>query len=354
MNIKKITATALSLAMMITALTSCGNDKKENSSSEISESSKESINLNQESTTEDILIPMEEKIMKIAVMKGPTGMGMVSLMNKAESYMSEGNYEITLESTPDAIVGPLSKGEIDAAAIPANLASVLYKKTEGKISAAAINTLGVLYVVESGDTIKAVEDLKGKTIYSTGKGTTPEFAFRHILKLNGIDPDNDLTIEYKSEASEVAALMSQNKDAIAVLPQPFVTVAQTKNPDLRMALNLSEEWEKADKNSSQVTGVLVVRKDFVNENKEVFETFMREYEESVKFINENVDEGAKLVAKYEIAPEPIAKKAIPLCNIVFIDGEEMKTKLSGYLNALYEQDPKAVGGELPNEEFYLK
>lgn len=348
MNIKKITAAALSLAMTLTALTGCGGDKNESSSSEISSEVSES---SKESSSET---PAEEKIMKIAVMKGPTGMGMVSLMNKSEEGTSEGKYEISLESTPDAIVGPLSKGEIDAAAIPANLASVLYKKTEGKISVAAINTLGVLYVVESGETIKTVEDLKGKTVYSTGKGTTPEFAFRHILKLNGIDPDNDLTIEYKSEASEVAALMSQNKEAIAVLPQPFVTVAQTKNPDLKISLNLSEEWEKADENSSQVTGVLVVRKEFAENNKEAFERFMKEYEESVKFVNENTEEAAKLVAKYEIAPEPVAKKAIPLCNIVFIDGEDMEGKLSGYLNALYEQDPKSVGGELPNEEFYLK
>ena len=352
MNIKKLGALALALSLTMTGLSGCSSKNNENSSSEIASSqSSEVSSSSEESSKQEIA---EKENVNIAVMKGPTGMGMVSLMNKAEEGSTEGKYEISLESTPDAIVGKLADGSLDAAAIPANLASVIFNKTKGKIAVSAINTLGVLYVVESGDTIHSLEDLKGKTIYSTGKGTTPEFAFRHVLKLAGIDADNDLTIEYKSEASEVAALLSQDKTAVALLPQPFVTVAQTKNTDLRAALSLSEEWEKLDPNSSLVTGVMVVRKDFIENHRDAYDTFVKEYEDSIKLINENVDEGAKLVAKYEIAPEPVAKKAIPLCNIVFINGEEMENKLSGYLNALYEQEPKSVGGTLPDETFYLK
>ncbi len=367
MNLKKIGALILALSVTMTAFAGCtqkDEEKNSNSSSQISaeisgseESSKPDESSSNDETSdnsESSSQTAEKETVKIAVMKGPTGMGMVNLMSKAEEGTSEGKYEIVMESTADAIVGKLADGSFDAAAIPANLASVIFNKTEGKISAAAINTLGVLYVVESGDTIHSLEDLKGKTIYSTGKGTTPEFAFRHVLKLAGIDADKDLTIEYKSEASEVAALMAQDKSAIALLPQPFVTVAQTKNADLRIALNLSEEWEKLDKNSSLVTGVMVVRKDFYENHREAYDLFMKEYEESVKFINENIDEGAKLVAKYEIAPEPVAKKAIPLCNIVFIKGEEMQNKLNGYLNTLFEQEPKSVGGKLPDETFFIK
>ena len=349
MNFKKLGALVLAISLTMTSFVGCSKKDDTQPVESSSQVSEESSNT-EESSSKTI----EKETVNVAVMKGPTGMGMVSLMNKAEEGTSEGKYEITLESTPDAIVGKLADGSLDAAAIPANLASVIFNKTKGKIAVSAINTLGVLYVVESGDTIHSLEDLKGKTIYSTGKGTTPEFAFRHVLKLAGIDADNDLTLEYKSEASEVAALLAQDKSAIALLPQPFVTVAQTKNSDLRIALSLSEEWEKLDSNSNLITGVMVVRKDFYENNREAYDLFIKEYEESIKFINENIEEGAKLTAKYEIAPEPVAKKAIPLCNIVFINGEEMENKLNGYLNALFEQEPKSVGGTLPDETFFIK
>lgn len=200
-----------------------------------------------------------EKIdIKIGSLKGPTTMGMVKLMEDSEKGETENNYTVSMTGTADEIVTSIVKGELDVAAVPCNLASVLYNKTEGQISVAAINTLGVMYVVENGNDIKSVEDLKGKTLYTTGKGTTPEYVLNYILSENGIDVTKDLTVEYKSEATEVATVLAENEDAIAMLPQPFVTTAQAKNSNLRIALDMTEEWNKVQGNSGSalVTGVV--------------------------------------------------------------------------------------------------
>jgi len=230
---------------------------------------------------------------------------------------------------------------------------VLYNKTEGGIKLLDINTLGVLYVVETGESIQSVEDLKGKTIYSTGKGTTPEFALNYILRENGIDPETDVTIEYKSEATEVAAALAETDDAIAVLPQPFVTTAMMQNDKLRIALSLTDEWDKLDNGSTLVTGVTIIRTDVLEENPAAVEKFLEEYEASINYTETNAEDAAKLIAQYEIVPkEPIALKALPGCNIHFIKGEEMKEKVSGYLQVLFDADPKSVGGTLPDDAFY--
>lgn len=185
----------------------------------------------------------------------------------------------------------------------------------------------MLYVVETGESIQSVEDLKGKTIYSTGKGTTPEFALNYILRENGIDPETDVTIEYKSEATEVAAALAETDDAIAVLPQPFVTTAMMQNDKLRIALSLTDEWDKLDNGSTLVTGVTIIRTDVLEENPAAVEKFLEEYEASINYTETNAEDAAKLIAQYEIVPkEPIALKALPGCNIHFIKGEEMKEK----------------------------
>ena len=177
-------------------------------------------------------------------------MGMVKLMQDAENGETANTYNVTMYGTADEITAGIANKTIDIANVPCNLASVLYNKTEGGIKLLDINTLGVLYVVETGESIQSVEDLKGKTIYSTGKGTTPEFALNYILRENGIDPETDVTIEYKSEATEVAAALAETDDAIAVLPQPFVTTAMMQNDKLRIALSLTDEWDKLDNGST--------------------------------------------------------------------------------------------------------
>ena len=290
-----------------------------------------------------------EKI-SVASLKGPTSMGLVKLI---EDDKATGAYNFTVAGTADEIVPLIAKGEVDIVLIPCNLSSVLWNKTKGGVEIAAVNTLGVLYVVESGDTVASVADLKGKTVYSTGKGTTPEYALNHVLMLNGIDPAADLNIEYKSEATEVAAALSAGQATIAMLPQPYVTAVMAQNPSLRVALSLTDEWAKAEGESQLVTGVVAVRKAFADENPEALKAFMDAYAASTAYVNENPEEAGVWIEELGIAKASVAAKAIPACNIVCITGDEMKAAVSGYLKALYEADPASVGGALPDDSYYL-
>ena len=296
--------------------------------------------------------PKEKQSIKIAALKGPTAMGMVEMMERAENDNTANNYEFTIAGTADEITAKITKGEYQVAAIPSNLAAVLYQKSEGAIKVAGINTLGVLYIVETGETIQSIEDLRGKTIYSTGKGTTPEFTLNYLLKSSGIDPVNDVTIEFKSEATEVASVLAESKDAIAMLPQPYVTTVMKSNDKVRIALDTTKEWEAISSDSTVVTGVIVVNAEYAKQNAEVIEKFLIDYQESVTYVNANVDKAAKLVEKFGIVKEVVAKEALPLCNITLIRGDEMKTKINGYLKVLFDQEPKSVGGQLPDDDFF--
>ena len=308
----------------------------------------------------------------VMALKGPTAMGMVKMMadsepveeftdqlkEEYENVVSSGNiYHFTITSATDEVSAALAQGTTDIAAVPANLASVLYNNTEGGVQVLAINTLGVLYIVESGDTVHSVEDLRGKTIYASGKGNTPEAALNYVLTQNGIDPSTDVTIEWKSEQAECLSALMAEENAIAMLPQPFVTTAQDQSENLRVALDLTEEWDalQADSEtpSTLVTGVVVARTAFAEEHPEVVSAFLDRYQESVDYVNSNVEEAAQLVGQYEIVTAEVAQKALPECNIVFIEGDEMKEKLSGYLSVLFEQNPQSVGGALPDDAFYF-
>lgn len=290
------------------------------------------------------------QVVRVASLKGPTSMGLVKLM---QDDADVGAYDFTVAGSADELVPLIAKGELDIALIPCNLASVLWNKTEGGLSVAAVNTLGVLYVVEAGDTVSSIADLAGKTLYSTGKGTTPEYALSHVLKLNGIDPAKDLSIEYKSEATEVAAALSSGTVSLAMLPQPYVTAVLAQQPELRVALSLTDEWASADPSSQLVTGVVAVRSAFAQENPELLAAFMEKYAASTAYVNENPEEAGVWIEELGIAKAAIAAKAIPACNIVCITGDEMKAAISGYLGALYEADPVSVGGALPGDAFYL-
>lgn len=290
----------------------------------------------------------------IAVMTGPTAIGLVKVMSDNEAGEAKNKYHFSVYGTADEISTGLMKGELDVACVPCNLASVLYNKTKGEIITAAINTLGVLYLVEAGETVKSIEDLRGRTIYSTGQGTTPEFTLRYLLSASGINPDSEVTIEYKSEASEVAAMLSNAENAVAMLPQPYVTAAMNQNQKLRIALSVTEEWEKLSKDSTVVTGVLVARKSFVEENEEAFGRFLEEYKVSAAYTNEHVEEAADFIEHFGIFKSAIAKKAIPYCNVTFISGKEMKTLMSSYLQVLFDQKPGAVGGAMPADDFYYQ
>lgn len=282
-------------------------------------------------------------------------MGMVKMMSDNDSKESPAD-TFELAAAPDEVSAKLVQGEVDIAAVPANLASVLYNKTNGGVQVLAVNTLGVLYIVEDGDTVHSIADLKGRTIYASGKGATPEYALNYILEKNGLVPGEDVTIEWKSEHAECLAALMAEDNAIAMLPQPFVTTAQTKSDKIQVRLDLTAEWNAIQKDSDApsqlITGVVVARKAFIEENPEAVSAFMDSYAASVDFVNANIDEAAELVGKYEIVPAAVAQKAIPACNITFIAGGEMKQALSGYLSVLFEQNPKAVGGAMPGDDFY--
>lgn len=292
---------------------------------------------------------------RIAGLKGPTTMGLVNLLDMEQQGSAALDYDLQLYGTADEIVPGLIKGELDMAAIPANLAAALYQKTKGGIQVMAVNTLGVLYVVEKGDTVHSMADLAGRTILSTGKGTTPEYLLRYLLEKNGLDPDKDVKIQYCSEATEVTAQMAAaQKDAIAVLPQPYVTAAGMKDPSLRVALDLTAEWDKVS-DSQLVTGVTVVRTQYAQEYPDVVEAFLQEYAQSVRTANTDLDRTAALCEQQGVvAKAAIAKKALPACNIVCRTGDEMQKDVSAYLSVLCAADPAAVGGKLPDEGFYWK
>ena len=297
----------------------------------------------------------EEKItVRVGGMKGPTSMGLLFLKEKSENGEALEDYEFSMVTAADELLPLMMKGELDIALIPANVASVLYNKTEGQVTVIDINTLGVLYMVSGDESIKTVEDLRDKTIYLTGKGTTPDYVLHYILSGNGLE-EEDYHLEYKSEATEVAALLAENPQAIGLLPQPFVTSACMQNENLKVIMDMNEQWSmlQGEEGSRMVTGVTVVRTAFLEENPQAVENCLQEHKESTDSINADAEKGAALVVKEGIiAKEAIAQKAIPKCNITEIDGVEMKQALSGYLSVLFEQSPEAVGGKLPEEDFY--
>ncbi len=328
---KKITALLLSLLLALSLLCACGDASDGSDASQ----------------------PAEPITIRIAGMKGPTSIGLVNVMEDNSNGKSANKYEFTLAGTADEITPKLIKGELDIAAVPANLASVLYNKTNGEIQLLAVNTLGVLYAVTTDESVTALEDLRGRTVYTTGKGTTPEYTLRYILSENGIDPDNDVDIVFKSEATEVVSFLASEENAIAILPQPYVTVASSKVSGLKTVIDLNEEWSKIDNTGAIITGVLVVRKAFATEHPEEIKAFLSEYEESIKTVNKDAAKAAQLVAKHGIFENAaVIEKAIPKCNLTFISGGEMSQPVGKYLGVLYAQNAKSVGGKLPELDFY--
>lgn len=296
----------------------------------------------------------EKTTIRIGGLKGPTSIGMVKLMEDDETNSTANDYDFTVAGSADELTPLLIRGELDMAAIPANLASVLYNRTEGAIQILAVNTLGVLYIVETGNSVQSLADLKGKTIYATGKGSTPEYTLLYLLEKAGLDPEKDVTVEFKSEPTEVVALLKAQPEAVAMLPQPYVTAAQAQVEGLRIAVDLNEAWEAAETGSKLLTGTIVVRREFAEANPEAIEAFVTEYRASTEFANENVSEAAQLVEKYGIATAAIAEKAIPYCNITCMEGAEMKAAMQVYLGVLYEKNPDSVGGALPDDAFYYE
>lgn len=322
----------------------------EGSSAEEAEGSSEAQEDTQAESSED-----GETVIRVGGLKGPTTMGLVKLMEDAENGEAQNNYEFTMVTAADELTAMVAGNQVDIALLPANVASVLYNRTDKQVSVVDINTLGVLYLVSGDTSITSIDQLAGKTVYLTGKGTTPEYAFNYILSAAGLTAE-DVTLDFRSEATEVAAILAENPDAIGLLPQPFVTVALSQNDSLSIIMDLTEEWDKLqaeDSGSRLVTGVTIVSNEFLAEHPDLVNTFLEEHEASALYTDNHPAEAAELIAAAGIVAQvPIAEKALPYCNITCITGEDMKGALSGYLEVLYEQNPESVGGTLPDDAFY--
>ncbi len=326
---KKIVSILMTLALVL-GLSACGTGVDESSKPE----------------------PQTLTKANVYVLSGPTGIGAANLKAKAEKNETEGQYSISVVAQPDEVVGKISKGEADIAAIATNLAAKLYNKTEGKITVLAVNTLGVLNVITpNGVEITSLKDLKGKKVYTTGQGSNPEYIINYLLEKNGIK--DDVTLEFKAEGTELLTVWGTDPNAIIIAPQPVATTLTVQNQGAKIAIDLTKEWEKVDNSSALMMGCVVVRNEFLEKNKATVDKFLEEYKASIAAANSDIDTTATLCETYGIIPKaPIAKKAIPNCNLTFVKGQEMKTKLSGYLKVLFDADKTAVGGKLPADGFY--
>ena len=359
MKLKRLAA-LLMAAIMTLSFAACSSQEStesENTTTENTqqEENKETTEENKETEEESEVKeePAEKVTINIAALKGPTSLGMLQIMENDAAGTAANDYEFLLAGAADEIVGKVVAGELDIAAVPTNVGATLYNKTQGAVQLAALNTLGVLYIVENGETIQSIEDLAGKSIVATGQGSTPEYALNMILEKNGLL--DSVTVEYKSEHSEVPPMLLSGQASIAMLPQPFVTSVLTQNENIRVALDVTKEWNKAVNGESDLTmGCVIVRKEFAENNPEALSAFLDEYKASVEFTNSNPAEAAAISEKFDIIKAAVATKAIPECNIVFIEGDEMQKIANGCLQVLFDANPKSVGGTLPDEAFYYK
>ena len=281
---------------------------------------------------------------RIAALAGPTGVGLAYMMQDMQE-----NYKVELFTAPDQVTAKIINGEVDIAAVPINLASVLYKKTEGKINVIAINTLGVLYLLENGNTINSIGDLAGKTIYATGEGSTPEYILKYLLAANGLT--DSVKVEFIADNAELIAKLADGSAQIALLPEPHVSIASAQNENIRVALKINDLWN--EKNDTQlVQGVYIVRSDYLTSNKAQVDAFLKDAETSAKKVVSEENAAAVVVSQGIIGKEPIAKRAIPNCNIVLVTGAEMKASVSAMLKVLFDANPKSVGGAMPGDDFY--
>ena len=285
----------------------------------------------------------------VMVLNGTTGFGMANLMDDAANGKAQQAYSFTVETDASNVVAALANGSADIAALPTNAAAAVYNKTQGKVQVLALNTLGVLYLVTDGSvTVESMADLAGKTVYAPAQN--PSFIFQHLCQANGLD---DVTIDNTyAQPADLNTAVASGQVSIAVLPEPMVTVAKSKNPDLQVALDLTAEWDKVSAPGSLVQGCVVVRKAFAEENADAVATFLQEYGASIEGMTADIEgTAAKIEANGIFTKAAVAAKAIPNCNVCFITGSEMQTALSEFLNIMFEVAPASVGGSIPGDDF---
>ena len=290
----------------------------------------------------------------VTAIAGPTGVGLVNLMKKQEDAAAANNYKFNVVSDPTQAVAAISNGSADIAAVPTNLASTLYKKTEGKVQVLALNTLGVLHMLSNGVEINSVADLKGQTIYTQGQGANPEYILKYVLEKNGLDPEKDVKIEFVADNDALAAVMINGTAKVAMVPEPKASAILLQNAAIQRVLNMTEEWGKVSEEGSRlVMGCVIARKEFVEQNPAAVAKFLEEYQASIEDIATDVEKCAAFCESYGIIPNAaLAKKAIPNCGLTYLDGAELKAHLSAYLNILFGYNPAAIGGQVPADDFY--
>ena len=288
------------------------------------------------------------------VLSGPTGIGAMNLWAAADAGETKNTYHITMPGANDEVVAALSKGDADIAAVATNLAATLYNKTDGGVTVLAVNTLGVLSLLSNGQEVNAVSDLKGKTIYAPGQGANPEYILRYVLTGNGLDPDKDVTLQFVGEGSELLTVWQSDPEAIILAPQPVATSILMQNENAKTLFDMTEEWDKiAGGDSTLMMGCVIVRNEFLQANPGAVELFLQEYAASIEKAQSDVEGTATLCEQYGLIPKAaLAQKAIPSCGLTFVTGAEMKTGLSGYLQVMFDANPKSVGGALPGDGFY--
>ena len=288
------------------------------------------------------------------VLSGPTGIGAMNLWAAADAGETENTYHITMPGANDEVVAALSKGDADIAAVATNLAATLYNKTDGGVTVLAVNTLGVLSLLSNGQEAATVSDLKGKTIYAPGQGANPEYILRYVLSGNGLDPDKDVTLRFVGEGSELLTVWQSDPEAVILAPQPVATSILMQNENAKTLFDMTEEWDKiAGGDSTLMMGCVIVRNEFLQANPGAVELFLQEYAASIEKAQSDVEGTAALCQQYGLIPKAaLAQKAIPSCGLTFVTGAEMKTGLSGYLQVMFDANPKSVGGALPGDNFY--
>ena len=299
----------------------------------------------------------------LGLLSGPTGMGAAKMLaDNDEAYAQveagtyEGGtllrYEVTLGSDPaNDIVPRLTNGELDIAAIPTNLAATLYNRTDGGIKLLALNTLGVLHILENGDTVNSLADLEGRTLYATGQGSNPEYVLNYLLETNGLDPAADVDIQWLA-SEELTARMASGDIDLCMLPVPAATTVMMQNSDVRDAIDLNDAWTESGAQGTFTMGCLVARTEWLEDNSELVPGILEEYAASIDYANSNPEEAAALIEQYGIVPKAaVAQAAIPQANMVCITGEDMKG-IADYYQVLFDADPTSIGGAIPGEDFY--
>ncbi len=286
----------------------------------------------------------EKAKINIAVLKGPTGMGAASLMDKNDKGETANEYAFTIAGAPDAITAQLITGELDMAALPTNTIAMLYQKAQGAVQVLAVNTLGVLYVMEKGDTVHSLNDLADKAVVSAGQGTTAEAVANRLFP-------KDTAVDYVSEHAEAIAQAVAGKYDLVLVPEPFVTSLLAQDAGFRVAINLTEAWEATGAGKLPMGGI-AVRRAFAKEHPEAVEAFLAEYADSVDFANANPKDAAALIEQYDIMKAAVAEQAIPRANMVCMTGPEMKEALTAFYTALQADNAALIGGAMPGDDFY--